>query len=68
MTSWCTDEYYNGMVMKNMKQTACNKLNIVFFFCPGTFATDAVVIVLYEQNVYTIEQNKVQVRTFQVRN
>ncbi|CAL1531559.1 unnamed protein product [Lymnaea stagnalis] len=31
----------------------------------GTFATDATVITLYEQNVYTIEQNKVQVRTFQ---
>ena len=28
--------------------------------------TEAMVIVLYEQNIYTIEQGKVQVRTFQV--
>ncbi|XP_059152845.1 intraflagellar transport protein 140 homolog [Physella acuta] len=31
----------------------------------GSFVTDAMVISLNEQNVYTIEQNKVQVRTFQ---
>ncbi|ESO81986.1 hypothetical protein LOTGIDRAFT_223604 [Lottia gigantea] len=31
----------------------------------GTFQTEAMMICLYEQNVYTIEQNKVQVRTFQ---
>ncbi|BFZ17235.1 hypothetical protein BsWGS_20274 [Bradybaena similaris] len=31
----------------------------------GSFATDAMVIRLYEQSVYAIEQNKVQVRTFQ---
>ncbi|GFO12432.1 intraflagellar transport protein 140 homolog, partial [Plakobranchus ocellatus] len=46
---------------------------IVYEFTPdksmvkaaGTFATEAMIISLYEQNVYTIEQNKVQVRTFQ---
>ncbi|GFS01827.1 intraflagellar transport protein 140 homolog [Elysia marginata] len=46
---------------------------IVYDFAPdksmvkaaGTFATEAMIIALYEQNVYTIEQNKVQVRTFQ---
>ncbi|XP_050392806.2 intraflagellar transport protein 140 homolog [Patella vulgata] len=31
----------------------------------GSFVTETMVICLYEQNVYTIEQNKVQVRTFQ---
>ncbi|KAK7004477.1 intraflagellar transport protein 140 [Biomphalaria glabrata] len=31
----------------------------------GSFATESMIIVLYEQNVYSIEQNKVQVRTFQ---
>lgn len=31
----------------------------------GSFKTDAMVIVMYEQNIYAIEQNKVQVRTFQ---
>ena len=32
----------------------------------GSFTTDSMMICLYEQNVYSIEQNKVQVRTFQV--
>lgn len=31
----------------------------------GQFFTDAMQVVLYEQNIYTIEQGKVQVRTFQ---
>ncbi|KAK7111421.1 intraflagellar transport protein 140 homolog [Littorina saxatilis] len=31
----------------------------------GQFTTEATEIVLYEQNIYTIEQGKVQVRTFQ---
>ncbi|XP_041362442.1 intraflagellar transport protein 140 homolog [Gigantopelta aegis] len=31
----------------------------------GSFTTDSMMICLYEQNVYSIEQNKVQVRTFQ---
>ena len=32
----------------------------------GQFLTEAMTIALYEQNIYTIEQGKVQVRTFQV--
>ena len=32
----------------------------------GSFTTDTMVICLYEQNVYCIESQKVQVRTFQV--
>ncbi|XP_076446737.1 intraflagellar transport protein 140 homolog [Babylonia areolata] len=31
----------------------------------GQFMTEAMVIAVYEQNIYTIEQGKVQVRTFQ---
>ncbi|CAH1793658.1 unnamed protein product [Owenia fusiformis] len=31
----------------------------------GTFSTESTICSLYEQNVYTIEQGKVQVRTFQ---
>ncbi|CAH1793664.1 unnamed protein product [Owenia fusiformis] len=31
----------------------------------GTFSTESTICCLYEQNVYTIEQGKVQVRTFQ---
>lgn len=37
-----------------------------YFVCAGSFMTDAMVITMYEQNIYAIEQNKVQVRTFQV--
>ena len=32
----------------------------------GSFTTDSMVVCLYEQNVYCIELQKVQVRTFQV--
>ncbi|KAH9494870.1 hypothetical protein Btru_015870 [Bulinus truncatus] len=31
----------------------------------GSFATESLIITLFEQNVYTVESNKVQVRTFQ---
>ena len=37
-------------------------------FCfAGTFSTESPLICMYEQNVYTLEPGKVQVRTFQVR-
>lgn len=49
-----------------MKRVCCVLISYIFFhFTTGTFNTESPIFTMYDQNVYTLDSGKVQVRTFQ---
>lgn len=46
--------------------TICCNGDGVFVNVPGSFLCDSPVLAVHEENLYTVEPNRVQVRTWQV--
>ena len=66
---WLVGEVVNHVGLYRSKVAeGCSAFQRRSCFCfAGTFSTESPLICMYEQNVYTLEPGKVQVRTFQVR-
>ena len=57
--SWSETAFRRDLLFVNRPHVTC-------FVATGTFSTDSKLMCIHEQNVYTTEPGKIQVRTFQV--